>query len=72
MLDNTTGVPLESYDSGTNNFIVNSISDLCGASYGLTTLRQAISAANSMSGQNTIEFNLDSGSVIDLTGQLNR
>ncbi|MBW4602678.1 MAG: right-handed parallel beta-helix repeat-containing protein [Calothrix sp. FI2-JRJ7] len=52
------------------NFVVNSLVDVISATDGAITLREAINAANSQAGQNTITFNLASGFQIDLTGLL--
>nr|MDZ8287386.1 right-handed parallel beta-helix repeat-containing protein [Nostoc sp. ChiSLP01] len=55
---------------GTNSFVVNSLSDVVNSHDGLTTLREAVIAANALSGSNTIKFDLTAGSTINLTQQL--
>lgn len=52
-------------------FIVNSLEDIIDSDDGVTTLREAIDDANNHSGQDTIVFNLATGSEIELTKQLN-
>lgn len=62
-----------SNDNNTNHaqtFIVDSLEDIIDPDDGVTTLREAINAANNQSGQDTTVFNLALGSVIQLTGQL--
>ncbi|MDZ7952334.1 right-handed parallel beta-helix repeat-containing protein, partial [Nostoc sp. DedQUE09] len=54
----------------TNNFVVNSLSDVVNSHDGLTSLREAVIAANALSGSNTIKFDLAEGSTIELTQQL--
>ncbi len=56
--------------NNSNSFLVNSLADVIDANDGVTTLREAIAAANSQSGQNTIAFDLASDAQIDLTGRL--
>ena len=57
--------------SDIRNFVVNSIEDTVNGSDNFTTLREAIISSNSISGQNTISFNLSAGSEIQLVEPLN-
>ncbi|MEB3219976.1 MAG: CSLREA domain-containing protein, partial [Nostocales cyanobacterium 94392] len=53
-----------------HSFVVDSFEDIIDPNDGVTTLREAINASNSLSGQNTISFNLAPGSVINLAEKL--
>src|SRR4028118_2159852 len=52
------------------SFLVNSLADVIDANDGVTTLREAIEAANDTAGQNTITFDLASDAQIGLTTEL--
>jgi hypothetical protein len=52
-------------------FIVDSFEDVVDPNDGVTTLREVINAANSLTGEDTVAFNVISGSEIKLSEQLN-